>query len=161
MNIQSSKIARPAKIPQTKSAPQENSTFSKGGFDDVLTTVRDTVVENPIRSITTTASGLSAVGTLSSLGAGTANANFSQGASIVMGAVHGVSGLVRGMDSLASLGYSRTGLVGGDTKKQGISAIGDLVSAAGQFALAGGVTTPAAVLIVGGNAISAMADFSS
>ena len=96
------------------------------------------------------------------MGAGTANAGFVNGASVVTGVVLAASAFGRGIDGLSSLGYSRTGMFNQpDPKKVAISALGDALSAAGHFALASGITTPAAALIVGGTVISSACDYSA
>jgi hypothetical protein len=163
MNISSTRLYQPAKLHSpTSSANSEPQTFgsTSGGAKDFFQSAARSVGDNPVRSIVTVANLATAVGTLSTYGSNTQNAQFTQGASYVMGAVQAIGGLGRGIDALSSMGYSSTQL-GVAPKTQVVSALGDLMSAAGQFALASGVSAPAAVLLLGGNVVSGIADFKS
>ena len=157
MNITSTRINQNRVKPQILATPKQESTFS--GVQDGFAKATQTVIDNPVRSITNVASLSTMAGGLATMGSTGANASFMSGAGIVLGAVHGVSGIARGIDGLASIGYrSQLGMEGG---KQAISALGDILSATGHFAMHAGVTAPAGALIVGGALISSAFDYNS
>ena len=165
MNITSTRINQQPKF-KTEATPQSSITFADqdngGGIKDGFVSAGRILVDNPIRTITNVASLGSMAGTLATMGSGTANARFMEGTTFVAGAVLGMSSMMRAIDGLSSLGYSRTGMFNQpDPKKVAISALGDAIAAAGHFALAGGITTPAAALIVGGSVISSACDYSA
>ncbi|MCA9776848.1 MAG: hypothetical protein KC800_09035 [Candidatus Eremiobacteraeota bacterium] len=165
MNITSTRINQQPKF-NTEAAPSSSITFADqdngGGIKDGFVSAGRILVDNPIRTITNVTSLGAMAGNLATMGSGTANANFMAGTGIVTGMVLGTSAFLRGIDGLSSLGYSNTGMFNQpDPKKVAISALGDAISAAGHFAMATGVTTPAAALIVGGAVISSACDYSA
>ncbi len=165
MNITSTRINQQPNF-KTAAAPKGSITFAGqddgGGIKDGFISAGRVLTDNPVRTISNVASLGAMAGSLATLGSGTANANFMAGTGVVTGIVLGASAFMRGIDGLSSLGYSRTGMFNQpDPKKVAISALGDALSATGHFALASGITTPAAALIVGGAVISSACDYSA
>jgi hypothetical protein len=139
-------------------ADQDND----GGIKDGFISAGRVLTDNPVRTIANVASLGTMAGSLATMGTGTANATFMNGTSVFNGIVLGISAFGRGLDGLSSLGVSRTGAFNQpDPTKVAISALGDAISAAGHFAMATGITTPAAALIVGGAVISSACDYSA
>lgn len=165
MNITSTRINQQPTF-KAEAAPKSSITFADqdngGGIKDGFISAGRVLTDNPVRTIANVASLGAMAGSLATMGAGTANAAFMNGAGVFTGVLLGVSAFGRGIDGLSSLDYSRTGGMNQpDPKKVAISALGDAISAAGHFAMATGVTTPAAALIVGGAVISSACDYSA
>lgn len=157
MNITSTRINYNRKPQIAVARNQESSTFS--GVKDGFSRATQTVIDNPVRSITNAVSLGTMAGSLATMGGTSANATFMQGAGITLGVIHGVAAFGRGIDGLASIGYrSQLGMEGG---KQAISAVGDLMSCAGHLAMQAGVTTPAAALVIGGALVSSAFDYNA
>jgi hypothetical protein len=156
MNITSTRINHRVK-PQVQATPKQDSTFS--GAKDGFAKATQTVIDHPMRSITNVVSVGTMAGGLATMGSNSANGQFMAGTGIVLGAVHSLAAVVRGIDALSSMPYGTQ--LGKPSKNQALSALGDVLSASGHFALQAGVTTPAAALVIGGALVSSAFDYSS
>lgn len=162
MNITTTRIQKP--LQHFAASQTAGTTFADGqggGVKDSFQAVGQTIVSHPMRSVMNTVNMAGMIGTMSTLGGTSANAKFCGGLSAVLGFGQAVAGVIRGIDALSHMGYSSTDISGQPPRNVGFSAIGDLMTSAGQFALLGGVTTPAAALILGGSALSSAFDYTS